>query len=162
MNHQQIRPATQQDITAITELLIDCAQAMNQQGMQHWLGVYDEQSVVQNLKDKQVYVLEVNAVIVGCIALGTDAAPYYQDCWPEAPPADYYITQLAVSPSSQGQGYGKTLMQYCLDHVGNARIQLDAVDHYPALLQFYRDLGFEVIASGISLGDKRHLFLYQQ
>lgn len=159
--NQQIRPATRHDTAAITDLLVRCAQAMNEQGMQHWLGVYDEQAVAQNLSDKQVYVLEVDASIVGCIALGTEAAAYYQDCWPDAPPADYYITQLAVSPSSQGQGYGKTLMHYCLSQLGNKRIQLDAVDHYPALLQFYRNLGFEIIATGIGLGDKRHLFLYK-
>jgi len=161
MTAQQIRPATLQDTAALTQLLVSCAKAMSQQGMHHWLGVYDEQTVAQNLSHKQVYVLEVNHVIVGCIALGTEAAPYYQDCWADAPAADFYITQLAVSPTTQGQGYGKILMQYCINQVGKADLQLDAVDHYPDLLQFYQNLGFDIIASGIGLGDKRHLFLYK-
>jgi hypothetical protein len=48
-------------------------------------------------------------------------------------------------------------MQYCLGIVGDASLQLDTVDHYPALIRFYQSLGFEIIATGIGLGDKRHL-----
>ncbi|WP_438970995.1 GNAT family N-acetyltransferase [Methylophaga sp.] len=153
-----IRPANQQDTKAITALLIRCAEVMSQRGMHHWLGVYDEQSVSQNLTKKQVYVLEENDSIVGCVALGTKPADYYQDCWPDAPIADYYLTQLAVMPEAQGSGHGKELMLFCINQVGNARLQLDAVDHYPALLQFYQNLGFKIISTGIGLGDKRHLF----
>lgn len=98
---------------------------------------------------------------MGCIALGKKKADYYKDCWPEAPDADYYITQLAVSPAAQGKGYGKKLMQFCMEKVHPATIQLDAVDHYPALIRFYKSLGFQIIATGIGLGDKRHLLEYQ-
>lgn len=161
MNQNNIRQARPEDTKALTQLLISCADAMSQQGMHHWQGVYTEDAVSQNLLNKHVYVLEVNDHIVGCIALGTEAAPYYRDCWPDAPAADYYITQLAVSPDAQGMGYGKTLMQFCIDKIGNACLQLDAVDHYPALVNFYRQLGFDIIATGIGLGDKRHLFLFK-
>jgi ribosomal protein S18 acetylase RimI-like enzyme len=162
MSFSNIRPATLDDATQLTELLVSCANAMQQQGMHHWVGVYDEQAVIQNLNNKQVFVLEKDKKIVGCIALGTEAADYYQVCWPEAPSADYYITQLAVCPDAQGQGHGKTLVQYCINKIGRAQLQLDAVDHYPALVAFYLRLGFKIIATGIGLGDKRHLFLYTQ
>lgn len=162
MNTLNIRQANQQDIPALTRLLVNCAESMSQQGMQHWLGVYDKDAVSHNLHNKQVYVLEVNTTITGCIALGTKAAPYYEDCWPDASTADFYITQLAVSPHAQGRGYGKTLMQFCINNTGDARLQLDAVDHYPALVDFYLSLGFEIIATGIGLGDKRHLFQYKR
>lgn len=152
-----IRPAVDSDIEAITNLLQACAQSMSEQGMHHWLGVYDSSSVAANLNSKSVFVLESEGQILGCIALGQQKADYYNDCWPQAPEADFYITQLAVSPAAQGSGYGKKLMQHCLDIVGNARLQLDAVDHYPALIGFYQKLGFRIIASGIGLGDKRHL-----
>lgn len=156
-----IRQATLRDVPTLTSLLQRCARAMSQQGMQHWLGVYDEASVTQNLKNKTVFVLESDDHLIGCIALGTEAADYYQDCWPDAPKADFYITQLAISPDKQGAGYGKQLVQHCLNQVGQQSLLLDAVDHYPALLAFYESLGFEIIATGIGLGDKRHLFLYK-
>lgn len=158
MNQLVIRLAEERDIKAIAALLNACAQTMSNQGMHHWLDVYDEQSVTANLVSKTVYVLESDQQILGCIALGTDQADYYRDCWPQAPKADYYITQLAVSPTAQGKGYGKRLMQHCINKIGNASVQLDAVDHYPALLRFYQAFGFEIIATGIGLGDKRHLF----
>jgi ribosomal protein S18 acetylase RimI-like enzyme len=157
MTTHNIRKAHKADIAAITELLQRCAEAMSDQGMHHWLGVYDEASVAVNLDKKSVYVLEKDQHLLGCIALGRHKADYYQDCWPEAPEADFYITQLAVDPDVQGNGYGKQLMQYCLGIVGDASLQLDAVDHYPALIRFYQSLGFEIIATGIGLGDKRHL-----
>ncbi len=153
-----IRLARPEDVADITSLLQACAQSMSDRGMHHWLDVYDENSVAANLNKKQVFVLENNNRILGCIALGTEKADYYKDCWPQAPDADFYITQLAVSPHAQGRGYGRKLMQYCIEQVGEARLQLDAVDHYPALLAFYQSLGFTIIETGIGLGDKRHLF----
>jgi ribosomal protein S18 acetylase RimI-like enzyme len=157
MTALSIRPAVADDVAAITDLLQACAQSMSDQGMHHWLGVYDEVSVAANLNSKSVFVLESEEHILGCIALGQQKADYYQDCWPRAPEADFYITQLAVSPAAQGRGYGKKLMQHCLDIIGKAPLQLDAVDHYPALIRFYQRLGFQIIATGIGLGDKRHL-----
>ena len=162
MTTHNIRKAHKADIAAITELLQRCAEAMSDQGMHHWLGVYDEASVAANLDKKSVYVLEKDQHLLGCIALGRHKADYYQDCWPEAPEADFYITQLAVDPNVQGKGYGRQLMQHCLQQVTVGTVQLDAVDHYPALLRFYQSLGFEIIASGIGLGDKRHLFTLQR
>lgn len=160
MSSTHIRQAQQADITGITQLLNRCADHMHQHGMSHWLGVYDESSVRENTLTKQVYVLEKDAQILGCIAMGAKKAGYYDACWPTAPEADIYITQLAVSPEVQGSGYGKLLMEFCLNKIQDESVQLDAVDHYPALLKFYKNLGFHIIATGIGLGDKRHLFTY--
>lgn len=156
-----IRQATSQDVPAMVSLLQACATAMSAQGMHHWLDVYDETSVAENLDSKTVFVLENDNQLVACVALGTEPADYYQACWPDAPKADFYITQLAVRPDQQGSGLGKKLIQHCLKQVGEQSLQLDAVDHYPALLRFYKSLGFEIIASGVGLGDKRHLFRYK-
>ncbi|MCX4186967.1 GNAT family N-acetyltransferase [Methylophaga sp. OBS4] len=156
-----IRKALHSDIPALTRLLLSCAESMSQQNMHHWQGVYDEEQVLENMKNKQVFILERDQQVLGCIALGREKADYYDDCWPDAPDADFYITQLAVNPGCQGQGYGKLLMQHCVNQVGQASLQLDAVDHYPALLRFYQQLGFTIIATGIGLGDKRHLFELQ-
>lgn len=161
MTNAIIRQATLQDVPALTSLLQACANAMSKQGMQHWLGVYDASSVSENIENKTVFVLECDKQLLACVALGTEPADYYQDCWPNAPQADFYITQLAVRPDKQGSGYGKQLVQHCLKQIGKQSLQLDAVDHYPALLAFYQTLGFEIIATGIGLGDKRHLFRFK-
>lgn len=161
MTNPVIRTADLQDVPALVLLLQDCAATMSEQGMHHWLGVYDKVSVAKNLKDKTVFVMECKKELVACVALGTKPADYYQDCWPDAPQADFYITQLAVRPDRQGSGFGKRLIQHCLEQIGQHSLQLDAVDHYPALLAFYQSLNFEIIASGIGLGDKRHLFRYK-
>lgn len=158
MSQTHIRFATQNDTATLTRLLQACAKSMSDQGMHHWLGVYNEQAVSENIKNKTVYVLESDEQVLGCIALGTEKASYYDDCWPDAPDADFYITQLAVSPTAQRKGYGKKLLLHCINQIGTASLQLDAVEHYPALLSFYQTFGFEIIATGIGLGDKRHLF----
>jgi ribosomal protein S18 acetylase RimI-like enzyme len=150
--------ATEADIPAMVSLLQSCAEHMHQQGMSHWLGVYDVDSVSANLAQKSVYLAKKDHQIVGCIAVNEQPSDYYAECWPDALKADFYITQLAVSPAQQQQGIGKFLMQQAMKSLPSGILQLDAVDHYPALLAFYKNLGFEIIRSGIGLGDKRHLF----
>lgn len=162
MTKTVIRRANLDDVSALTALLESCAASMSDRGMHHWLGVYDETSVASNLNSKTVFVLETEHELVACVALGTEAAEYYSSCWPDAPKADFYITQLAVRPDKQGSGYGKQLVKHCLNQIGQHTLQLDAVDHYPALLAFYQALGFEIIATGIGLGDKRHLFRFKR
>lgn len=154
----EIKPANLPDAASLVALLQRCAEHMHQQGMSHWLGVYDAQSVAANLAGKQVYKLVIDNRIAGCIALSQQPSDYYRECWPQAPAADYYITQLAVDPDFQGQGLGQALVHFCLRQTRGAQIQLDAVAHYPALLKFYQQLGFEIIAEGVGLGDYRYLF----
>ncbi len=156
----QIQLACQQDIPALVSLLTACANHMYQQGMTHWLGVYDEQSVRQNLLQKTVYILKQDSQVSGCVALGIQPADYYADCWPDVPEADFYLTQLAVHPQHQQSGYGRLLLQHCLELINGRTLQLDAVAHYPELLAFYRKAGFSEIAEGIGLGDRRYLFEY--
>ncbi|MCX4189396.1 GNAT family N-acetyltransferase [Methylophaga sp. OBS3] len=151
--------ATDKDIDDLHYLLNFCAKSMADQGMQHWLGVYSLQAVNDNLQHKSVYKLSFEEQLVACVALSQSPATYYKDCWPDAPRADYYLTMLAVVPNYQQHGFGKQLVQFCQSLVPHGKsLQLDAVAHYPALLNFYRKLGFEQINQGIGLGDKRYLF----
>lgn len=154
-----IEVATTADIDALNSLLNHCATAMATQGMRHWLGVYDKHSVAANVQQKAVYTLRDKAQIVACVALASTPADYYANCWPHAPRADFYLTMLAVAPDCQQQGLGKLMVQFCQQQIPHGQnLQLDAVAHYPALLDFYRQLGFQQIAEGIGLGDKRCLF----
>ncbi len=147
------------DIAALNLLLNQCADSMAAQGMPHWLGVYDEIAVASNLQQKTVYTLRDQQQIVACVALSNQPANYYVDCWPDAPKADYYLTMLAVTPDCQQRGFGKLMVQFCQRQVpAGQTLQLDAVAHYPALLDFYRRLDFKQIHQGIGLGDKRYLF----
>lgn len=162
MVKKQIELAAWHDVPAIVALLNDCASHMHQQGMSHWLNLYDAESVSQNLQQKSVFVLKLKSEIIGCVALGLKPADHYADCWPDAPAADFYLTQLAVHPEHQQAGYGRLLLRHCLSLIGDARLQLDAVAHYPQLLDFYRKYGFKQIAEGIGLGDHRYLFEYSR
>lgn len=154
-----IEVASAADIDALNSLLNQCATMMAAQGMQHWLGVYDKQSVTANVQQKVVYTLRDKQHIVACVALASTPADYYADCWPAAPKANFYLTMLAVAPDYQQQGLGKLMVQFCQQQIPDGQsLQLDAVAHYPALLDFYRQLGFQQIAEGIGLGDKRYLF----
>lgn len=156
---RQIVAASAADIDALNSLLNRCAADMASQGMRHWLNVYDKQSVTVNLQQKNVYRLRDKQQIVACVALSSTPANYYADCWPAAPRADHYLTMLAVAPDCQQQGFGKLMVQFCQQQIPSGQsLQLDAVAHYPALLAFYQRLGFQQIADGIGLGDKRYLF----
>ena len=71
-----IQLACEQDIPALVTLLTECANHMHQQGMSHWLNVYDEASVRQNLLQKTVYVIKQDCRVIGCVALGLKPADY--------------------------------------------------------------------------------------
>ncbi|AFJ01380.1 acetyltransferase [Methylophaga frappieri] len=132
---------------------------MQSQGMSHWIGVYDLDSVTQQIKTKSVYKLVLSEQIKACVALSPIPAPYYADCWPDAPMADWYLTMLAVMPDEQQSGFGSILLNFAKQQLtGGETLQLDAVAHYPELLRFYRKHGFTQLTSGIGLGDRRYLF----
>lgn len=153
--------ADEQDGEALHILLNQCTDAMAAQGMQHWLGVYSKQAIIDNLQQKDVYLLRRDNALLGCVALSENPADYYADCWPQAPAANFYLTQLAVAPHYQSQGLGKFLVQFCQQQIPSGKtLQLDAVAHYPVLLAFYLQLGFQQIAEGVGLGDKRFLFTW--
>ena len=153
--------ASEHDSEALYTLLNQCAEAMAAEGMQHWLGVYSKQAIIDNLQQKDVYLLRRDTELLGCVALSENPADYYAECWPQAPAANFYLTQLAVAPHYQSQGLGKFLVQFCQQQIPSGKsLQLDAVAHYPALLAFYRQLGFQQIAEGVGLGDKRFLFTW--
>jgi GNAT superfamily N-acetyltransferase len=154
-----IRRATDADAAGITALLIACAEQLAQQGMTHWQGVYHQDIVVENIKNKQVYLCEQGEDIVACVAVSSTPESYYADCWPDAPQADYYITQMAVKPSLQGKGIGKALMSFIIETLDQNTLALDAVAHYPALLDFYQQFQFKVVRTGVGLGDKRYLLI---
>ena len=155
----QIDVASTDDIDALNSLLNHCAMDMAAQGMTHWLDVYDTKTITENLQQKTVYTLRRHQQIIACVALSKSAANYYEDCWPAAPVADYYLTMLAVSPNFRQLGLGKLMVQFCQQQIPRGQVlQLDAVAHYPALLAFYRKLGFQKIHEGIGLRDKRYLF----
>lgn len=160
MVNTQIQLACWQDVPAIVALLNECAEHMHQHGMSHWLNLYDDEFVRQNLLQKSVYIIKQNSQIIGCVALGLTPADHYADCWPDVSAADFYLTQLAVHPDHQQAGYGRLLLQHCLGLIGDGTMQLDAVSHYQELLNFYRKSGFKQIAEGVGLGDHRYLFEY--
>lgn len=153
-----IRHGQPRDRDDLVALLGQCTAALSRRGMHHWRGVYDDAAVSENLRAKQVYLLERDGELVGCVAIGRNRPDYYDDCWPHAPEASYYLGQLAVHPAHQKRGYGALLVRHCLQLTTPSSVQLDAVAHYPALQEFYVRLGFQRIASGFALGDYRYLY----
>jgi GNAT superfamily N-acetyltransferase len=72
-------------------------------------------------------------------------------------PPDNFIHSLFVSPTLLGQGIGRSLLQYCLGHMGRpATLKCVVTNH--AALAFYAAQGWKIISTGMS-GNEDFLLL---
>ncbi|MBM3182784.1 MAG: GNAT family N-acetyltransferase [Chloroflexi bacterium] len=101
-------------------------------------------SYLSDPKCSEYYALlaEVSSSVVGYVCYGP--ASMSQSAW------DIYW--LAVSPSSQRQGIGKSLLASAEEHIRNARgrmalIETSSTPQYEKTRQFYRSQGYELIST---------------
>jgi len=91
--------------------------------------------------DYYALVAEVNSSVVAYICYGP--TPLTEGTW------DIYW--LAVSPKSQGQGIGKSLLAYAEEQLKKARarmalIETSSMPQYERTRQFHRSQGYELIS----------------
>lgn len=109
-----IRKATYKDIDSILEITRTCALFMTNQGVFQWNENYPSKKAFENdvLRD-ELYVLETNTKIIGCIVVSTFMDKEYIPIkWQTPNRNNIYIHRLAVHPEQQGKGYARKLMNF--------------------------------------------------
>ena len=79
------------------------------------------------------YILENDAIPVGCVALE------------KANPDLFYLERLAVLPKNRQNGFGKTLVNHVLTiarNVGSKKIGIGIISEQTELKQWYQRIGF--------------------
>lgn len=75
----------------------------------------------------EVYLLVKDREIIGSVALKSDE-----------------IDDLIVNPKYQGQGYGKQILLWALEHMDSKRIILHVADWNKRAINMYKKNGFEI------------------
>ncbi|HLV38401.1 GNAT family N-acetyltransferase [Xanthomarina sp.] len=109
-----IRKATYKDIDSILEITRACAVFLNKNGVIQWNESYPSKDVFKNdVLREELYVLEHETEIVGCIVISTYMDDEYTPInWLTPNRNNIYIHRLAVHPNRQGKGMARELMDF--------------------------------------------------
>ncbi|MBO4494547.1 MAG: GNAT family N-acetyltransferase [Clostridiales bacterium] len=80
---------------------------------------------------ENVYLLVENGEIIGSVALKKDE-----------------IDDLIVNRKFQGQGYGKQILLWALEHMKTERVMLHVADWNKRAIELYKKTGFEITGKG--------------
>ena len=77
---------------------------------------------------ENIYLLTGSSGIIGSVALKGDE-----------------IDDLLVAPEYQGQGFGKQILLWALEHMSSERVFLHVADWNKRAVRLYEDTGFEIV-----------------
>lgn len=143
-----IRKAEEIDIEAIISVTKACAKAMMAKEIYQWNSHYPSTSAFQNdIQRQELYVLEINHRIQGCIVISTLMDTEYKPIqWFTLNENNIYIHRLAIHPKLQGKGYAQYLMdfaeQFAIDN-GYSSIRLDTFSQNKRNQKFYELRGYK-------------------
>ena len=147
-----IRKATLLDIDAILEITKSCAQHMIAQDIQQWNEFYpNKQAFTNDVKRNELYVIEEQNTILGCIVISTLMDDEYKPiAWLTPNNSNIYIHRVAINPDYQGKGYAQKLMtfaeQFAIDN-NYTSIRLDTFSENKRNQKFYELRGYKKLGN---------------
>ena len=143
-----IRKARLDDIESIMDMTKACARHMEQQGIFQWNAHYPNRNAFENdVKRDELYVLEIEGEIKGCIVVSTFMDDEYVPInWLTANENNIYIHRLAIDPNMQGKGFARKLMDFAEAYaIENAysSIRLDTFSQNKRNQKFYELRGYQ-------------------
>ena len=138
--------AGQAHVEAAWGIVDACRAALHERGIVQWDDTYPtRQTVADDAARGRLFVLVVAAQCVATVTLDESVAPEYASVpWKFSTPA-LVVHRLCVDPMRQGQGFGRTLMDFSEAHAvahGYASIRLDAYSPNREAIALYRRRGY--------------------
>lgn len=143
-----IRKAEKTDIESLINITQACAKSMIDHGIFQWNEHYPSKSAfINDLNRKELYVLEVNSKVIGCVVISTFIDEEYVPVkWLTPNKNNIYIHRLAIHPNLQGKGYAQQLMsfaeQLAIDN-NYSSIRLDTFSQNKRNQKFYELRGYK-------------------
>lgn len=121
-------------------------------GIFQWNEHYPKRSAFANdVKRGELYILEINKIILGCIVISTLMDDDYLPIkWLTETKNNIYIHRLAVHPDHQGKGLARQLMDYAETNSklkGITSIRLDTFSKNKRNQKFYEFRGYKRLGS---------------
>ncbi|MBP3708101.1 MAG: GNAT family N-acetyltransferase [Clostridia bacterium] len=144
MEKLTFRKASESDAEKIHKNLELCSNQMyNEHGLTHWIPVYPIDKIVDDIKSKEVYVVELDGIIVGNFILSNQKSSFWSDnC------KSIYLSKLAVIPEYSGLGIGRRCMEY-IEQMAKIKkydfVRFDVYNKSINTIKFYEKLDYKTI-----------------
>lgn len=127
-----IRKGTLDDIDNILHITKACAADMIAKNIFQWNEFYPNKTpFINDAKRGELYVLEVENKIVGCITVSTFMDEEYIPIpWLTPNKNNIYIHRVAIHPNLQGQGYAQKLMAFAENYARENNFQSVRLDTF--------------------------------
>lgn len=137
-----IRKGKLEDLTSILELTKACTTHMTNNNIFQWNEQYpNAQAFEKDIKRNELYVLEIDEKLIGCIVISTMMDEEYKTIkWLTKNTHNIYIHRLAVHPKQQGKGLAQKLMCYAENYAienNYSSIRLDTFSQNARNQKFY-------------------------
>ena len=158
-----IRKAVPKDIQSIVEITRACAADMIAKNIFQWNDFYpDKTPFLKDLERQELYVLEADNEVLGCITISTFMdKEYVPIAWLTPNEENIYIHRLAIHPESQGKGYAQKLMVFAENHAkeqGCKSVRLDTFSQNKRNQAFYTQRGYEKLGNIFFPKQSKHPF----
>lgn len=111
----QIKKAEKTDFENSFKIINECAVVLKKQGMDNWER-YTKEKVLDMIQSNEMFSLTEENKIVGTVKISQNPPSFYNtkdmQKWGNPNGKAIYFTALAVSPSSQGKGFGTLLIDF--------------------------------------------------
>jgi ribosomal protein S18 acetylase RimI-like enzyme len=143
-----IRKALLKDIDELLQITRACAASMVAKNIYQWNEVYpNKQAFLEDFERNELFVLEIENIIVGCITISTFMdEEYIPISWLTSNSNNLYIHRLAIHPKYQGKGYAQKLMDYAETYAEKnnyVSVRLDTFSQNNRNVQFYEQRGYK-------------------
>lgn len=124
--------ASIKNIDEIMNLLSDSIKKMNLEGSFQWDSNYPNKLIITNdIKNKDLFILEDNNKILGIIVLNSNQAEEYKNlCWKYNNKKTLVIHRMAINPKNQGNGFSKMLMKFAENFAKKNKYKVIRTDTY--------------------------------
>ena len=147
-----IRKGTYSDIDEILKVTRSCSFYLIENQIYQWNEHYpNKEAFSEDIKRNELYVFEINYIIVGCITISTLMDGFYKPLkWLTSNKNNLYIHRLAIHPEHQGKGYAHQLMAFAEAYAKEnlyTSIRLDTFSQNSRNLKFYEKRGYQRLES---------------
>lgn len=160
------RIGERRDIDAISQIYSDGANALKEDGVDQWQGVYLPTLEIDKFIEKDLFVLEIKGEIVAtaCLIEGIDEDyENIEGMWHTKSP---YISihKFATSNKFKRQGYGRLLMDEIYEYAKNKKMDLRIDTHEDNLkmIKFIKSCGYSYCGIVYLNGGKLKRFAYDR
>lgn len=147
-----IRKGSTEDIDTILKITKACAIDMVSKNIHQWNSHYPNRTAFENdVSRGELYVLEEDKIILGCIVISTKMDVEYQSVsWLTPNTNNLYIHRLAIHPNYQGTGFAQKLMDFAENFASQnnySSIRLDTFSKNVRNQKFYELRGYKKLGT---------------